>query len=210
MARLAAGPRQRLTLFVVALFAVTALGVICQRDSDPVLRVETFAAGILHAAAEAGLEDPFLLAGLVYAESRGNPAAVSSTGAQGLCQLVPSTAAELAALHQIPGPPFTPQDNLRLGAWYLAELQRRWHGDTDLALLSYRLGPNKVAREVAAAGGADAWKAQIQQQLPGPWDHRNEVLRARALFRQRAASGVGWPERARVLAQNWAAGGPKE
>lgn len=200
MARLAAGARQRLVWLAVGAFAFTAAGVGLQRPADPVLRVETYADAILEAAHEAQLEDPFLLAGLVYAESRGRAGARSSTGALGLCQLVPSTAAEVAARHRVPGPPFSPRDNLRLGAFYLGSLLQRWRGDLDLALLSYRLGPNKVAREIERSGGPEAWKRALQGQRPGPWDHRLQVLQYRDLFRERAAQGVGWPPAAVELA----------
>lgn len=102
----------------------------------------------IHSAAEESNVDPYLLAGLVYAESRGRSDALSSVKAQGYCQLMPFTAAEVAGKMKIPGPPYSPSDNLRMGAFYLAQMQRRWEGDDTLALLSYRLGAARVAREL--------------------------------------------------------------
>ena len=99
-------------------------------------------------AAEESKVDPYLLAGLVYAESRGRQDALSSVNAQGYCQLMPFTAAEVAGKMKIPGPPYSPFDNLRMGAFYLAQMQRRWEGDDTLALLSYRLGAARVARDL--------------------------------------------------------------
>jgi len=136
---------------------------------------------ILAAATEHGL-DPALLAGLVYAESRGDDKAVSSIGALGLCQLMPPTAAEEAARQGIPGPPYTPADNLRLGAGYLARMQQRWQGDEDLAILSYRLGPTAVRRRMEAAGGREAWFAALQDQSPSPWGYRQQIARMRTRF----------------------------
>ena len=118
----------------------------------------------------------------MYAESRGKAGAISSIGALGLCQLLPSTAAEVAARIHVDGPPFTPQDNLRLGADYLRHMIAYWDGDVDLGLLSYRLGPSRVKRLVAAAGGQAEWFAAIREQHPSPWGYRQQVLAIRDRF----------------------------
>ena len=183
---------QRLTLFLVLVFGLTLVGVLVQRRDDAILAVEAWSAQIEAAAAEAGLPDPFLLAGLVYAESRGEAQAVSSTGALGLCQLLPSTAAELAARYAVSGPPYAPQDNLRLGARYLRELMDQFDGDEDLGLLAYRLGPGAVRRAIAAAGSVEAWKEEIRVQKPSPWEWRKQIERTREQFRRRAHAGLGW------------------
>ncbi|HEX9795297.1 MAG TPA: transglycosylase SLT domain-containing protein [Planctomycetota bacterium] len=185
---MAGGPGQRLTLCVAAAFGLTAVGILALRPSDRLLAVERWAPQILSAAAEAGLEDPYWFAGLVYVESKGDPEVRSSIGALGLCQLLPGTAAELAERYDVAGPPYTPADNLRLGARYLAAQLRRFGGDRDLALLAYRLGPEAVRRESAAAGGVTAWKAQLRLGKPGPWEYRTQVLRVGDRFRERAAA----------------------
>jgi len=84
---------------------------------------------------------------LVHVESRFRPDAVSSAGAVGLAQVLPSTARWIE-----PGVTrtalFEPETNLRLGFQYLRYLLDRYDGDTRLALLAYNRGPNRVARIV--------------------------------------------------------------
>lgn len=190
----------RLTAALVLVFGGTLLGVWLQRGSDGVLRTERWSAEILAAAREAGLDDPFLLAGLVEAESRGDPAAESSIGAIGLCQLLPGTAGDMTARYDIEGSARDPASNLRMGAHYLAEQFERFEGEADLALLAFRLGPASVQRSIEEAGGAGAWLAALRLQKPSPWEYRTKILRFRDRFRERAAAGVGWPAAAETAA----------
>ena len=160
------------------------------------LAVEKWAEEILSASAEAELQDPFLLAGLVYAESRGQADAVSSVGALGLCQLMPDTAAEVAMTVSVGAPPYSAKDNLRMGAHYLARMLRHRKDDVDLALLSYRLGPGRVSRNVQAAGGVEPYLDQLRQQPKSAWGYRDQVVLMSQRFAERAQSGVdawsGW------------------
>ena len=183
----------RLVFFLVVAFGLTVAGVILQRSWDGVLRTEQWAADILAAAQEAGLEDPYLLAGLIHAESRGIADAVSSIGALGLCQLLPTTAADMARRYDVEGPPFTPAQNILLGAHYLREQLDRFRGNVDLALLAFRLGHGAVQRRIQQSGGEEKWLTSLKQQKPSPWDYRTQVLRFQERFRERAEAGVGWP-----------------
>jgi len=83
--------------------------------------------------------DVDLLASLVKAESGGNSRAVSRTGARGLMQLMPSTAAGLGVSDS-----FEPQQNVRGGSAYLDELLTRYHDNMALALAAYNAGPATV------------------------------------------------------------------
>ncbi|ADW70005.1 lytic transglycosylase domain-containing protein [Granulicella tundricola] len=85
--------------------------------------------------------DVDLLASLMHAESAGNVKAVSRTGARGLMQLMPGTAAQLGVKDA-----FVPGQNVEGGTKYLDELLTRYHDDIALALAAYNAGPGAVDR----------------------------------------------------------------
>jgi soluble lytic murein transglycosylase-like protein len=85
--------------------------------------------------------DVDLLASVVRAESGGNPQAVSRTGAQGLMQLMPKTAATLGV-----GNSFAPDENINGGTAYLDALLKKYHDNLALALAAYNAGPQAVDR----------------------------------------------------------------
>ena len=83
--------------------------------------------------------DVDLLASVVRAESGGNIRAVSRTGARGLMQLMPGTAAELGVQDS-----FHPEQNINGGTAYLDALLSRYHDNIALALAAYNAGPAAV------------------------------------------------------------------
>ena len=83
--------------------------------------------------------DVDLLASVVRAESGGNIHAVSRTGAKGLMQLMPGTAAELGVSDS-----FRADQNIRGGTAYLDSLLVRYHDHLALALAAYNAGPAAV------------------------------------------------------------------
>jgi soluble lytic murein transglycosylase-like protein len=83
--------------------------------------------------------DVDLLASLVKAESGGNAHAVSHAGAQGLMQLMPSTATSLGVTDS-----FQPDQNVRGGSTYLDALLTKYHDNLALALAAYNAGPAAV------------------------------------------------------------------
>jgi soluble lytic murein transglycosylase-like protein len=90
------------------------------------------------AAARHGL-DPNLVRAVITAESDWDPATVSHAGAQGLMQLMPETASDLAVAD-----PFDPAQNIEGGARYLAMMLERFGGDEAKALAAYNWGPSNV------------------------------------------------------------------
>jgi hypothetical protein len=83
--------------------------------------------------------DVDLLASVVRAESGGNIHAVSRTGAQGLMQLMPGTAAQLGVADS-----FRADQNINGGTTYLDALLLRYHDNLALALAAYNAGPAAV------------------------------------------------------------------
>lgn len=91
--------------------------------------------------------DPALLAAVIYEESKFRPDVRSSSGAIGLMQLLPDTAKGIA-IHT-GGSRFrvsdlyTPELNIRYGAWYLRHLLEKY-GDERTALAAYNAGQQNV------------------------------------------------------------------
>jgi soluble lytic murein transglycosylase-like protein len=85
--------------------------------------------------------DPTLVKAVALVESGFNPKARSSKGAQGLMQLMPTTAAQygVSNIHD-------PYQNLNAGAKHLRELLDEYNGDVTLALAAYNAGSGAVQR----------------------------------------------------------------
>jgi soluble lytic murein transglycosylase-like protein len=110
--------------------------------------------------------DPALVAGVIEAESGFNAGAVSPAGAQGLMQLMPSTARGLGVTDSL-----DPTQNVMGGAKLLRQLLDRYQGDTRLALAAYNAGPGAVDKH----GGVPPY-AETQRYVP-------KVLAAAERFR---------------------------
>ena len=82
-----------------------------------------------------------LLHSVIRVESNYNPWALSPKGAQGLMQLIPSTARRFGVSNA-----FNPMQNLEGGARYLRYLLDLYKGDYRLALAAYNAGEGAVAR----------------------------------------------------------------
>ena len=84
---------------------------------------------------------PQLIHSVIKVESNYNPYAVSSKGAQGLMQLIPSTARRFGVSNS-----FNPVENIQGGARYLKYLLDLYGGNYPLALAAYNAGEAAVAR----------------------------------------------------------------
>lgn len=84
---------------------------------------------------------PALLRAVIQTESSFNPHAVSPAGAQGLMQLMPSTASALGVTD-----PFDARQNIMGGTKYLRQQLDRFGGDEQKALAAYNAGAGAVVR----------------------------------------------------------------
>ncbi|HXO38099.1 MAG TPA: lytic transglycosylase domain-containing protein [Candidatus Acidoferrum sp.] len=83
--------------------------------------------------------DPDFVSSVIQAESNFKTHAVSKKGAQGLMQLMPSTAAQLGVAD-----PFDPKANVEAGTAHLSALLDRYHNDPIKALAAYNAGAHRV------------------------------------------------------------------
>jgi soluble lytic murein transglycosylase len=94
--------------------------------------------------------DPAFVEAVVFAESSGNPRAVSRAGALGLMQLMVPTATEMAGREPDNPVPrdmlFEPAFNLELGCRYLAHLGKKFDGDPRRILIAYNAGQGRLRR----------------------------------------------------------------
>lgn len=90
------------------------------------------------AASKYGVSENLLKA-VAKAESGFNANAVSSAGAIGIMQLMPSTAASLGVTD-----PYDAAQNIMGGAKLLSRLLKKYNGDTSLALAAYNAGSGNV------------------------------------------------------------------
>ncbi len=129
--------------------------------------------------------DPYLVFGVIRAESRFRPHVVSRAGAIGLMQITPDTgewiAGKLGASGFAPDDLFRPETNVRFGTWYLRYLLDRFGGDLDSALRAYNAGP----------GAVDRWTAGDGSVYPETAAYLEAVQRAERVYRSLYGSFLG-------------------
>jgi len=118
--------------------------------------------------------DPALVNAIIMAESEYNPRAVSKSGARGLMQLMPATAAELGVKDI-----FNPQQNIDGGVRYFKQLVNRFDGDVILALAAYNAG----SRNVRHYRGVPPFKATKR--------YIKKVFRYYQIYKDRTAVAIG-------------------
>jgi peptidoglycan lytic transglycosylase len=145
----------------VAAIAVTALlvGVVASmlQGAARNLALPLSDASIIRAQAADKRLDPALIAAVIYAETKFDPRP-SPAGAQGLMQILPTTAYYLA--HLSGGSRFTASDlaspsiNVAYGSYYLRYLLNHYGGDEMLAVAAYNGGLSNVDKWVERANAA--------------------------------------------------------
>src|SRR6185312_14842206 len=130
---------------VTMLFSYIATCAACNLHStihwnSVALNLDAYADTIRAASIEYGVDEAFLRA-IIHAESAFNPRALSLKGAQGLMQLMPTTASDMGVLDA-----FNSDQNIRGGARYLSLLLHDFNGNERLAAAAYNAGPGAVQR----------------------------------------------------------------
>jgi hypothetical protein len=114
--------------------------------------LEKFRGAIESASAKTGIPAA-MLAAQIWQESRGDLAAVTTNGGNGLSdtglmQVNPNTYGELQAKHpELQGKNLAdPETNILAGAYYMKDMKEQFGGSNELALRAYNSGPNGVDR----------------------------------------------------------------
>ncbi|MCB9176070.1 MAG: lytic transglycosylase domain-containing protein [Caldilineae bacterium] len=140
--------------------------------------------GLLDEAATRHAVDPQLLAIVMLVESGGDPGAGSPAGALGLMQVMPSTAAGIAAARGLDWSGadalYDPETAIDFGAWYLAQqlasfgsaADPDWQRSVELAATAYNGGPGSVTRHLAG-GALPAESARYRDWVGGMWRERS-------------------------------------
>lgn len=185
--------RRRRILVVLVAAAIVGVGFLALRGTfhqaareialplrhDDIIRQQARAKGL----------DPALIAAVIYVESRFISGRTSSAGAEGLMQITPETARDIA--RRSGGTQFTledlatPQINISYGSYLLRELLDRYDGDTAAALAAYNAGPGNADRW----GGANLEAGDIP--FPETRAYVEKVLRVREQYRDQYGQELG-------------------
>ncbi len=179
-------------LVSVALLAAVLSGLDGLKGVDKAVTEITYPLrydDIIRQQARAKNLDPALIAAVIYAESAFIAGRTSSAGAEGLMQITPETARDIA--RRSGGTAFTledlatPQINISYGSYLLRELLDRYDGDVDAVLAAYNAGP----------GNADKWGgSQLKaDEIPFPETRAyvEKVLEAQLEYRERYDKELG-------------------
>lgn len=138
--------------------------------------------------------DPALIAAVIYAESKFVPRE-SSAGAEGLMQILPSTAHFLAK--RTHGYAFTTSDlgnasiNIAYGSYLLRYLLDRYHGDELAAIAAYNAGFHAVDRWLAKARSEGRSLTVGDIAYPETRTYVKRVLSAQATYRRDYGTQLG-------------------
>jgi soluble lytic murein transglycosylase len=111
--------------------------------------------------------NPLLVTGLIRQESRFERKIRSVSDAVGLMQLIPETAEFVADQNDMKKYNLEdPNDNVKLGTWYLDYTHREYKDNSMFAIASYNAGPNAVAGWIKQFGYSDPDK--FVEQIPYP------------------------------------------
>lgn len=136
-------------------------GLMAEKAKKPVWRLLyplAYASLVEEFERQVGI-DKFFILSIMRTESHYNPEAQSAVGAQGLMQIMPSTAVRIARLlgdsnFNLPDLK-EPKVSIAYGAYYLQKLLRYYGGNYGLAAAAYNAGPIAVNNWIEACQGCD-------------------------------------------------------
>jgi len=190
LARMINGPGETLLLAHLAteLKRPDVALTIARRASESGVTLLDASFPVVDLGATGSVERALALA-LTRQESAFNSAAVSSSGALGLMQLMPGTARDVAGRLSLPFVQTKltsdPGYNVALGSQYLSEMLQRFGGSYELALAAYNAGPGRVSRWLETMGDPRAGRIDMVdwiEMIP---------LRETRNYVQRIMEGVG-------------------
>jgi len=139
--------------------------------------------------------DPALIAAVIFAESRFVEGRTSPAGAEGLMQVTPETAKDIArrsgATTFVTEDLHTPQVNISYGAYHLRYLLDRFGGNERLALAAYNGGEGNVDRWLARHRGDDQVLDVHDIPFPETREYVAKVLDARRDYRTQYRDELG-------------------
>lgn len=178
--------RLRIALLALALACVAA-GIALTAHVSREMRLPLRYEGIIRAQAHEKHLDPALIAAVIFAETKFYPRE-SSAGAEGLMQILPSTARYLAKLSG--GYAFTTSDlgkpavNIAYGSYYLRYLLNHYDGREMPAVAAYNAGLTNVDSWAAKAHGEGRRLAISDIAFPQTRAYVEKVLKAQAEYRR--------------------------
>ena len=128
-----------------------------------------------------------LAGGMIHAESKGNPNAVSPVGAQGIVQIMPKTAANPGyGMSPIDLKNSTPEEQIRWGMEYRSRIQKAHGFSEDQATAAYNAGAGRVQQAIKQAKSSGGnWLSYM------PKETRDYVPRVNKATAQYANGGSG-------------------
>ena len=177
---------------VSALFVGVVDSMLHQATGGPTLPLSDVR--IIREQAQQKRLEPALIAAVIYAETKFEPRQ-SSAGAEGLMQILPSTAYYLA--HLSGGISFTASDladpsvNVAYGSYYLRYLLNHYGGNEMLAVAAYNGGIGNVDKWVARARGAGRELSVEEIPFPETREYVQRVFAAQRAYRSTYSRELG-------------------
>jgi soluble lytic murein transglycosylase len=179
-------------IVVTVLFVSVVASMLQQAEHTVALPLSD--ASIIREQAAAKKLDPALIAAVIYAETKFDPRP-SPAGAQGLMQILPTTAYYLA--HLSGGTRFTASDlatpsvNLAYGSYYLRYLLDHYSGNEMLAVAAYNAGLTNVDEWVAQARARGTQLSAAAIPFPETREYVRRVLAAQREYREIYGRALG-------------------